>query len=256
MPKKSIKAYRNPLNRLLDSDEDNDSGLAFLARRFAERFDAVSFRTGLIAKLKKHKYQPEKLKGNEKTFYEFLTNVGVLDVLLQDETLHELWQCNLLKKIVQRDRELEVEDKAVDGQPLRDLKKEERRLRKDLDAIGEIAQRNDVREEAERLCEKLDRRYRRLLVLLLISTKYKGARAELLSGRMQEKPGGGPKDEDVATKKAIYLTLKQKLQTKAARSNGLFDRLLCQLAELIWASSDVVSLSDGQNLYRAVRRSL
>jgi|BogFormECP03_OM2_1039629.scaffolds.fasta_scaffold02904_1 hypothetical protein len=256
MTKKSIKGYTNPLNLFLSSDEDCASGLAFIARYFAQTFDLISFRTELIAKLKKHKYQPANRKGNEKTFHEILATVGVPDVLLKDNTLHELWQCTLLKTIVQRHRELNEECRAVDGQSLRDLRKQERQLFKDLRAIEVVAQRNDARGEAEKLYEKLERRYHRLMRLLLISTRYKGSRSELLSGEFQDKPGGGPKDEDVATKIAIYQTLEQRLQTKKAKNKGLFNILLCQLAEIIWASSDEINVSDGKNLYRAVRRSL
>jgi hypothetical protein len=254
MAKKSIKAYTNPLNLFLNSDEDCASGLAFLARYFAETFDPISFRTELIAKLKKHKYQPAKPKGNEKTFHEILKNVGVLDVLLEDDTLRELWQCTLLKTIVQRQRELDEEDKAVDGQSLRDLRKQERQLFKDLCSIEVVAERNDARDEAEKLYEKLERRYHRMMRLLLISTRYQGSRSELLSGEIQHKPGGGPKDEDVAIKIAIYRTLKQRLQNNSTRRKGLFIIVLCQLAERIWSTSDSFDSSDGNNLYRAVRR--
>lgn len=254
MTKKSITAYRNPLNRFLDSDEDCASGLEFIARHFAEPFDPVSFQTRLIAKLKSHRYRPAVLKGNEKTFHEILTNAGVLDVLLQNESLYELWQCILLKKIVQHSRDLEKEHKAVDGQPLRDLMKKERQLSKDLTAIDEIARRYDFVKEAEELCKKLDRKYRDILILQLISTKYKGSRAELLSGGMEDKPSKNPRDEDVAAKRAIFRTLQNRLKTRKKGSKKLYTILLCQLAELIWAAPDSNALSNGINLYTHLKR--
>lgn len=253
MTRKSIAGSRNPLNSYLDSNEDDD-GLTFIARQFAEQFDVVSFRIGLVAKLKRVKYQPGGLKRNEKTFHQVLTNVGVLDALLQEKTLYELGQCTLLKKIVQRARELNENDKAVDGQPLWDLRRKERQLFKDLLSIEEIVERNSSREEAEKLYEGLERKYRRLIRLLLISTKYKGSRADLLSGGIKETLSNKPRDEDVATKVAIYRVLRHELQTKTTKK-GLSDSLLRQLAELVWAPSDVVDLSDGTALYRALRRS-
>ncbi len=255
MTKRSITAYRNPLNRFLDSDEDCASGLEFIARHFAEPFDPFSFQTRLIAKLKSHRYRPAVLKGNEKTFHEVLTNAGVLDVLLQNESLYELWQCTFLKKIVQHARDLEKDHKAVDGQPLRELRKKERQLYKDLLAVELIADRNNSQEDAQRLHDGLERKYIRLAVLLMISTKYKGSRAELLSGRKEEKPFKNPRDEDVATKRAIFHALKERLQTKKTKKRGLFDIFLCQLAELVWAPADAVFLSDGQSLYRDLKRS-
>jgi hypothetical protein len=254
MTKKSISGHRNPVTSYLESNEDND-GLAYIARRFAEPFDAGSFRVGLVAKLKRFKYQPAKLKGNEKTFHQILTEVGVLDLLLRDETLFELWQCTLLKKIVQRAREFDENDQAADGQPLRDIRKKERQVYKDMLAIEEIADRNNSRKESVALHERLERKYIRLAILLLISTKYKGSRAELLSGRTEETFSKGPRDEDVATKRAIFHVLKERLQTKKTKKKGLFDILLCQVAELVWASSDAAVLSNGQSLYRDLKRS-
>jgi hypothetical protein len=113
----------------------------------------------------------------------------------------------------------------------------------------------DARDEAEKLSEKLESQYRKHMRTLLISTKYRVSRAVLLSGRSLEELRHSPRDEDVATKLAIYRTLKQKLQTKATKRRGIFDIFLCQLAELVWAPRDVANLTDGQALYRALKRS-
>ncbi len=76
----------------------------------------------------------------------------------------------------------------------------------------------------------------------------------LHSGRLFAALRRIPRDEDLATKKAIYSTLKQKLQTQKTRKKGIFDVFLRQLAELVWAHRDVQDLTNGQALYRALKR--
>lgn len=83
----------------------------------AEPFDEDAFRAELEAKLKRLHYR--RLTGDGKTFHEILTDAGVLTVLLESSMLRQLWKCILPKKIAQLDRQLEDENKAVDGQALR-----------------------------------------------------------------------------------------------------------------------------------------
>jgi hypothetical protein len=256
MVKKTVSTYQNPLDWFLDTDPEDYGHLTILARTFAaQQFDEDSFRTELVAKLKRLKYQPARLTGDEKTFHETLSEAGVLNLLLESSTLRELWMCTLLKKIVERDRELEHEKKAVDGQTLRFHSKQARQIRKDLGAIAEIAERYDARDEAEKLSEELHSQFCDHMRILLISTTYRTPRGELLSGRPIEELRNKPRDEDRATQLAIYRTLKRKLQTKAAKRRGIFDIFLCQLAELIFSPRDVKNLSNGQALYRDSWRS-
>jgi hypothetical protein len=260
MVKKTVSTYQNPLDWFLDTDRDDYDNLTVLARRFrAEPFDADSFRSELVAKLQRLKYQRvtnqrRKLPADERTFYEILTDAGVLETLLQPSTLGDLWKCLLLKRIANRDRELEHEKKAVDGNELRFHSGQARQIWRDLGAIEEIVERHNARDEAEKLYEKLNSQLRKHMRILLISTKYRVPRTVLLSGRPLKERRHNPKDENVATKVAIYRTLKEKLQTKATRKKGVFDIFLCQLAELVWAPRDVQKLTTGQTLYTDQRR--
>jgi hypothetical protein len=251
MVKKTVLKYPNPLDWFLNTEPDDHDNLTVLAKRYAaEPFDVDSFRTELVAKLKRLKYQPAKLTGNEKTFYDTLAEAGALDVLLQASTLRELWRCMLLKKIAQRDRQLERENKDADGRELRFHTKQASQIWKDLGAIAEIVKRYSARDEAEKLSKKLEAQYRKHVRILLSSKKYRIPRDVLLSGRTRKELRHRPRDEDLATKKAIYRTLKNKLQTQATKRKGVFDIFLCQLAELVWAPHDVKKLSNGGNLYR------
>jgi hypothetical protein len=259
MTRKPTTVYRNPLDCYLDIEDDDADALTFLARRFvAEPFDEGAFRTELDEKLKLAKYRPAGPNGNEETFHKILEEAGVLDELLRTETLRELWKCKLLMRIVRHSRDLENENKAVDGKPLRQLKDDVKQLYGDLRTIEEIAERRKAHKEAENIYQKIERDFRGRMRLLLISTKYKGSRSELLSGQSQE-DRKGPQDEGLASKSAIYRTIRPKLLTKKTGEKGLSAILLCQLAELIAAPSGVTKLSDGQSLYtslyRAARRS-
>jgi hypothetical protein len=257
MVKKTVSTYQNPLDWFLDTDPDDYDNLTLLARRFrAEQFNEDSFRTELVAKLESLKYQSARLTGGEKTFHETLSEAGVLNLLLESSTLRDLWKCTLLNKIAERDRELQREKKAVDGQTLRFHIKQAKRIWKDLGDLEEIFERYNARDEAPvRFYEKLNSQFRDHMRVYLTSTKYRGSRAVLLSGRPLKERRHNPRDEGVWTKLAIYRTLKRKLQTKAAKRRGIFDIFLCQLAELIFSPRDVKNLSNGQALYRDSWRS-
>lgn len=254
MVKKTGSTYQNPLDLYLNSEPDDYDHLAILARRLLdEPFDANCAKTELVAKLKKFEYLRKQHKGHGKTFHEILTDASALDTLLEPSMLCELRKCMLLKKIGARDRELQHEKKAVDGKTLRDHDKEAKQIVRDLTLTEQIGDKYKNFVDFEKLWDELDRRYRRHLRFILSSTKYRASRSVLLTGQAPGKRPTKPKDEDVATKVALYSTLRQKLQTHEAERMGLSDRVLRQLAELIFVSSNVHP-SDGQNLYRAVKR--
>lgn len=254
MPKKAVSTYQNPLDLYLNTEPDDFDHLAILARRLLdEPFDANRAKTELVAKLQKFGYLRNHHEGQGKSFHEILTDAGVLDMLLEPSTLWELQKCMLLKTIGARDRELQREKKAVDGKTLRDHDKEARQIERDWTRTEQIGHKYKNFVDFEKLWDELDRRYRRHMRIILSSTKYKASRSVLLTGLAPGKRPTKPKDEDVATKVALYSTLRQKLQTQEAERMGLSDRVLLQLAELIFASADVRP-GDGQSLYRAVKR--
>jgi hypothetical protein len=255
MPKKSVSRYQNPLDLYLSSESDDYDHFAFLARQFkAEPFDANGFKTELVAKLNKYSYGRKQHEGDGKTFHEILTDAGALDILLEPSMLSELRRCILMKNIGARDRELQRGKKAFDGTTLHDHNKEAKQIIRELNLTEQISDKYKNFVDFEKLWDEMDRQYRRHLRFILSSTKYRASRSVFLTGRVPDKRTTKPKNEDVATKVAIYRTLQQKLQTHDAKTTGLSDRVLRQLAELVFAASTAQSPSDGQNLYRAAKR--
>lgn len=247
MATNAVSTYQHPLDSFLEADPCEYDNLEALARKFAaEPFDECAFRADLVAKLTKFSYQPERLTGNEQTFHEILTQAGVLDLLLESSTLRELRKGILLKKIAERDRELQREKKAFDGETLRFHNDQAKQIWKDLGAFETLFDKYNAQDEApHRLYEKLNSQGRKHLLTRLMSKKYRTSRDVLLEGR----------DEDLASKKAIVSTLTRKIQTQKNRRRGIFDIFLCQLAELIVAPPDAKDLPNGYDLNKAIIRS-
>jgi hypothetical protein len=262
MAEKAVSAYQNPLDRFLEQSDDDESRLAILARQFAaEPFDEEAFITELTAKLTRLRYipptpsrLPRKPIDSRKTFNEILNDSGVLGVLLQRDTLVALWKCILIKKIVEYDRKIENAHQSVEKHPISFHRERYRRIEKDLEAIERLGKDYDAREEVEKLSEKVSRAYRHEVTTVLLSTRYMGSRAELLTGRPKKELSTAPKNEDSACQVHIYRTLKQVMQTSETRRKGISDIFLCQLSELIWAAPNVPKLTDGDTLFRATLR--
>jgi hypothetical protein len=254
----SVSTYRSPLDWFLDRNEDDyETRLDFIARQFAKQpFDVTAFRGELVAKLRRLPYlSPHSAVAAPKTFYQILSEAGVLKVLLHSDTLRELWKCLLLRKIVARDRELEDKGMAVSGHPLKFHEQEARKIYKDLITIREITARYHAHELTHDLEEKLSQEFRNHIDLALhVRSKYQGSRAELLGGRPKSELSTEPRDEGLASQMATYRTLQPKLQNARTEKKGISGIFLCQLSELIGAPPDVQSLNNGESLAKALTR--
>ena len=138
----------------------------------------------------------------------------------------------LLKKIAARDLELKRQNKAFDGTTLRDHNKEAKQIMRVLILTEQLSEKYKDFVDFEKLWEELNRRWRRHLRFILSSTKYRASRSVFLTGQASPKRTIKPENEDVATKVALYETLKQRLQTHETKKKGLSKRVLCRLAEL------------------------
>jgi hypothetical protein len=254
MAKKTVSESQTTLDWLLNTGSDDQDNLTLLAREIAKGPpDVDSFRKDLEAKLARLRYMRGDT-GYGKTFHDILTDAKVLNVLLHDEVLQELSRWCLLGEIARRGRELEREKKAVDGESLHELNKRANQMLRDLISMEAISDRYDLPDEMEKPSKKLGRRYTDLVKLILAFSKDRMPRYVLFSGETAGTQDKKPKNEDVATKVRIYRTLQQKLQTPETKKNGVTDRVLLQLAELVFAPPNVQSLPVGKALYEAARR--
>lgn len=255
------QTYQNPLDWFLRRKEDDyETRLDFVARQFAAQpFQATIFRSELIAKLRGLRYSsPHSALVTSKTFYQVLKEAGVLGKLLDRDTLENLWKCLLLKKIVERDRQLEETAIAVSGYPLKFHERMAKELFNSLFAIRAVAATYEAHELLQELDEKLSYEFRNHINLALhLRPRYQGSRAELLSGRPKKEISSEPRDEERASQMAIYRELEPKLLNQRTEKRGISSIFLCQLSELISAPplTPGLRLSDGQTLQRALTRS-
>jgi hypothetical protein len=254
----------NPLRRYLEGlDFGPDSRLAVLAlAAAAEPFNLEQFHAELVAKLKRLKYPQPQPREKDKTFHNILVEAGRLGVLLRPSTLYELWQCLQLKKIIERDRKLELTDRSMPGFPVRFHQSLVEEISRHVQVVEALARRHGAEGRMEKYIEAVHRQLRDEARTFLLSARYKGAREELLSGRRTADPfarrgrrgSRGPRNEERAAQTTIYWVLKSKLQTKRSRDAGISDALLRQLAELVLADPAVKDLSDGEAIRRFIER--
>ena len=259
MATKPTSTYQNPLEWFLGQKEDDyETQLDILARESAlQSFNATAFQRELIEKLRALRYlSPHANALAPKTFHQILKGARVLGVLLHRDTLRELWKCLLLKEIAANDSYLKTKRLAVSRRPLKFHQQMATQLYKCLLAIQEIAATFDAHELTRDLEEEIGQEFRKHIHLALHRwPKYQGSRAELLGGLPSEGLAIEPRDGDLASSMAIYRTLQPKLKNTRTERSGISGNFLCQLSELIGAHPGVQSLSNGESLARALKRS-
>jgi hypothetical protein len=278
MRKKTVRTHQHPLDWLLAQEQwGTPPVLEALARDYsAEPFRADAFRNELTQKLNRLHYpQPQHAHiGERRTFAQVLERTGVLSALLSEDTLRELWKSLLLKKVFERNRELQNKRQSVRGVSLKEHWRRVRDFRKDLETLKKIAEKYDLAHMPPQY-EKIDRRIFDELVPILLfrrANRTKQAMPFFLPpvprwkmklqrrGRRRlpkvsaHQPAPTTRIEDKHIQALIYQTLEQRLQTSMTYGNGIDDIFLCQLAELVWAPADVQGLSDGESLRRDINR--
>jgi hypothetical protein len=259
MATKPVSTYQSPLDWFLGQKEDDyETQLDVIARQFAvQSFNATAFRRELIAKLMRLRYlSPHADVLAPKTFHQILKEARVLGVLLHRDTLLELWKCLLVKEIVANDRYLKTMGLAVSRHPLKFHQKMATELYKCLLAIQALAATYDAHELTQDLDKKIGQEFRKHIHLALhMKRKYQGSRAELLGGLPSKKLPTDLRDEELASRMAVYRTLQPKLKNTRREARGISGNFLCQLSELIGAPPGVRLLSNGESLARALTRS-
>jgi hypothetical protein len=250
-------AYQHPLDRFLDLvDVDCETRLDIVGRKFAAQpFNAAIFNDELKAKLQRLRYpqpDPERNVG-KKTFHEILERADVLAIILHPDTLADLRKFRLMKKIIHDDEELEEKKKSIDGTMLSEHKRRVRKINNDLQTLEEIAQTYSLQSKIGKLREEIARKALVEWRAIMIS-KYGGVREALLLGCSPDEISCEIRIADTAIQVEIYRALKSKLQNRATKKAGIFDRFLCQLAELLWAESNVKGLSNGETIRKASSR--
>jgi hypothetical protein len=231
----------DPLHEFLSQAEDDGTRLAILARKLRyQSFDKPSFRDGLIAKLKRITF-PQPSEGRyDVSFYDYLEKRSAVALLLRDSTIEALWNCLLLKKIVDEDRKLDRERQAVTGFPLKFHSIVLDRLINHRDQLVSLMSKYSVNDSS--LDDFLDHvnlvGMRQLRILA--SSRFVGSRKELLRGRV---------NEDLAAKLAIY-----KLLRNLYSRDNLSNLFLRQLTGLILAQSNARTLASDGSLQKALAR--
>jgi len=256
MAKNKTISRQHPLDWFLIEDEfGRETRLKSVAKALAaEPFDAESFGKELMAKLQKLRYPQPAPSSEEITFHDILKSAGLLGVLLQAKTLRELWKSVLLRKIVEHDRELERTGRWGTGKPVGFYKRMARETYKHLEQIQEIAETYDAQELAQGLYDRVSRDFRNYVGVVIQSSRPALDRAELLAGAPRKELLSKPTNEERSSDVAIYRTLKTKLMNPRTQKKGISAIFICQLSELVSAPPDVIRLSDGDSLYRAVNR--
>jgi hypothetical protein len=250
-------SHQHPLDWFLKwVDDESESRLAFLARQIAAQpFNADVFREELTAKLERLRYpQPDREQGiGKETFYAILERADLLPLILQEDTLRALWKHRLLKDLFQRDSELKEKHLSVEGTPLREHRRRVRQVQRDLGTLERIADEYDLDRYMAESYEKMEGEILKARRPILTS-EYPGSKSELLLGRPAKELSSDVRSEDTVIQANIYLTLKQRLQTRETAIRDIYDIFLCQLSELIWARPDVRGLSNGETIRKMANR--
>jgi hypothetical protein len=266
-------AQPHPLDRVLAHPE-SFCGTRWeeLARQYASKpFDVDAFRAGLQLKLERlyraklHRQlylKTEGPPGSAKTFKQILEDAGVLDVLLAEDTLRELWKSDVLSRISRRSEEMDREQLSVDGTSIDEHKQRVRAMEKELRKFRKIAVKNNfeyIEVAPDRLLQKIiDER------IAILTWQRMGPKERILRGPRRAagrgRTGGrwmddhAVRNEDTAIQANIYRTLKTRLQNVLTRKNGISDIFLCQLAELVFSAPNVTYITDGKTLYKSIER--
>jgi hypothetical protein len=260
----------HPLDVAL-ADQDSGTRWEQLVHQIAaEPFDVEEFRAVLLAKLERLRYQTKLERFRQsvgrgvtgRTFRKVLEDAGVLEVLLAEYTLRELWKSDVLSRISRRSKELSVKKESLQGISIDEHKQRVRAMEKELKQFREIATKNNfeyVEVAPERLLRKIIGERTAILAWQRMGPKERillGPRRAAGKGRT----GGRRMDahhavrnEDTPIQANIYRTLKTRLQNDRTRK-GISDIFLCQLAELVFGAPDVKYVTNGKTLRRAIKR--
>jgi hypothetical protein len=250
-------SHQHPLDWFLEwTDDESESRLGFLARQIAsESFNAVVFRNELTTKLTRLRYpQPDLEQGiGKETFYAVLERADLLPLLLQEGTLRALWKHRLLKDLFHKDSELREKHLSVEGILLGEHRRRVRRVQRDLSTLERIAREYGLERYMAESYEKMEGEILKARRPILTS-EYPGSKSELLLGRPAKELSSDVRSEDTVIQANIYLTLKQRLQTRDTPERGVSDIFLCQMAELVCARPDVRGLRNGETIRRMANR--
>jgi hypothetical protein len=245
-------ATSSPLSRFLaDIFNEDESRLAFVAVQTAEEpFDLAQFQSALIGKLQRLEYpQPPERKDREKpSFYQHLEQAACTEIVLNRSTLHEIWNCLQIPRIIGRDRKLERENKSAIGYPIPFHRKLYREAVKRLAEIDKHVTDCGATEWMNEYRHQVERQFRDNIKLVLLSTRYTGSRKELLSGQRAGNLEHHPREESVAAQVAVYWVLWTRLHGKDKMS----DRFVRQLSLLINAPTEVERLQSDDALRNAI----
>ena len=215
--------HQHPLDWFLEwTDDENASRLAFLARQIAaEPFNADVFRNELTTKLTRLRYpQPDREQGiGKETFYAILERADLLPLILQEDTLRVLWKHRLLTDLFQKDSELREKHLSVEGTPLSEHRSRVRQIQRDLDTLVRIADEYDLDRHMAESYEKMEGAILKARRPILTS-EYAGSKSELLLGRPAKELSSHVRSEHTVIQANIYLTLKQRLQTRETSKKG------------------------------------